>query len=187
MTTHDFAAGASSVCSCCSQRFRYAGSTVHLMASGASGRRDGGTSRYSPLAQINRDNVRNLRRRLTWSSDGVGGAAEARSETTPLMANGRAFLHCRPRSRGGCRRCRNGRETIWQWKNDEGERNEKAPRRGSGPWSRLLTDGRDERVFTITPGFRLVALDLRNGRQISGFGQEGVVDLFKELSIRRRI
>jgi len=36
---------------------------------------DGGMSRYAPLAQINRDNVRNLRIAWTWSSEGVGGAS----------------------------------------------------------------------------------------------------------------
>ena len=141
---------------------------------------DGGTSRYSPLAQINRDNVRNLRIAWTWSSDGVGGAAEARSETTPLMANGRLFFTA-GRDRAVVAADAGTGETLWQWTNDEGERNEKAPRKGSGRGVGYWTDGRDERVFTITPGFRLVALDARTGRQVSGFGQEGVVDLFKEL------
>jgi quinoprotein glucose dehydrogenase len=141
---------------------------------------DGGTSRYSPLAQINRDNVRNLRIAWTWSSDGVGGAAEARSETTPLMANGRLFFTA-GRDRAVVAADAGTGETLWQWKNDEGERNERAPRKGSGRGVGYWTDGRDERVFTITPGFRLVALDARTGRQILGFGREGVVDLFKEL------
>ena len=141
---------------------------------------DGGTSRYSPLAQINRDNVKTLQIAWTWKSDGVGGAAEARSETTPLMANGRLFFTA-GRDRAVVAADAGTGETLWQWTNDEGERNEKAPRRGSGRGVGYWTDGREERVFTVTPGFRLVALDAKTGRQIAGFGAGGVVDLFKAL------
>ena len=49
--------------------------------------------------------------------------------------------------------------------------------RAVGYW----TDGRDERIFTVTPGFRLVALDAKTGLPVQTFGQAGVVDLFKEL------
>src|SRR5690606_25983401 len=37
--------------------------------------------------------------------------------------------------------------------------------------------GDDERLFLVTPGFYLVALDPRTGRQVPGFGEGGVVDL----------
>ena len=141
---------------------------------------DAGTSRYSPLAQINRDNVKTLQVAWTWKSEGVGGAAEGRSETTPLMANGRLFFTA-GRDRAVVAADAGTGETLWQWTNDEGERNDKAPRRGSGRGVGYWTDGRDERVFTVTPGFRLVALDAKTGRQVSGFGLNGVVDLFKEL------
>jgi quinoprotein glucose dehydrogenase len=40
------------------------------------------------------------------------------------------------------------------------------------------TDGRgDERIFVVTPGFHLIALDASTGRPITKFGEEGVVDL----------
>ena len=141
---------------------------------------DGGTTRYAPLAQINRDNVKTLRIAWSWTSQGVGGAAEGRSETTPLMANGRLFFTA-GRDRAVVAADAGTGATLWTWANDEGERNEKAPRRGSGRGVGYWTDGREERVFTVTPGFRLVALDAKTGQRVAAFGQNGVVDLFKEL------
>jgi quinoprotein glucose dehydrogenase len=39
------------------------------------------------------------------------------------------------------------------------------------------TDGRDERILYVTPGYRLVALDAKTGNLVPGFGQAGLVDL----------
>src|SRR5215468_11809048 len=46
-----------------------------------------GSTRYSPLDQINRDNVKDLKIAWTWKSDNFG-AREFKSETTPLYVNG---------------------------------------------------------------------------------------------------
>ena len=46
--------------------------------------------------------------------------------------------------------------------------------RGVSYW----TDGKgDERILYVTTGYRLVALNARNGEMISGFGSDGAVDL----------
>src|SRR5215470_20372640 len=47
-----------------------------------------GSTRYSPLDQINRDNVKDLKIAWTWKSDNFGPQPEFKSETTPLMVNG---------------------------------------------------------------------------------------------------
>jgi quinoprotein glucose dehydrogenase len=61
---------------------------------------------------------------------------------------------------------------------DEGERARRAPRANSGRGVAYWSDGRgDERIYVITPGYHLVALDAHNGHQIETFGNEGVVDL----------
>jgi quinoprotein glucose dehydrogenase len=39
------------------------------------------------------------------------------------------------------------------------------------------TDGRQERILYVTPGYRLIALDARTGNVVSGFGSNGSVDL----------
>src|SRR5687767_7394475 len=48
---------------------------------------DGGSTRYSPLDQITRDNVKDLRVAWTWKSDNIG-RPELKNETTPIMVNG---------------------------------------------------------------------------------------------------
>ena len=47
------------------------------------------------------------------------------------------------------------------------------PGRGLAYW----TDGENERIFYVTIGYRLVALDARTGVPISTFGQNGIIDL----------
>ena len=39
------------------------------------------------------------------------------------------------------------------------------------------TDGREERVLYVTPGYRLIALNAKTGAPVPGFGKAGVVDL----------
>jgi len=51
--------------------------------------------------------------------------------------------------------------------------------RGVGYWK----DGDEERIITITPGMRLVALDLKTGTPVPTFGQKGTVDLFESLDL----
>jgi quinoprotein glucose dehydrogenase len=39
------------------------------------------------------------------------------------------------------------------------------------------TNGREERILYVTPGYRLLALDAKTGRPIPSFGKDGMVDL----------
>ena len=144
---------------------------------------DAGQTRYSPLDQITRDNVKDLKVAWTFRMDNFSSPAELRSQTSPVMANGRLYFTAGVQRAVVAADPGTG-EVQWLWKNDEGVRFEKAPRRGSGRGVAYWTDGREERIFTVTPGFRLVALDARTGRQVSGFGNAGVVDLFTEIDPR---
>ena len=57
-----------------------------------------------------------------------------------------------------------------------------APRQGSGRGVAYWTDGKgDERIFTVTPGYHLVALNAKTGMPVRTFGRNGVVDLKTEL------
>src|SRR2546428_4123016 len=49
---------------------------------------DGGSTRYSPLDQINAQNVKNLKIAWTWKGDNFGSGLEIKNENTPLMVNG---------------------------------------------------------------------------------------------------
>jgi quinoprotein glucose dehydrogenase len=73
-------------------------------------------------------------------------------------------------------------ETLWIWRPSDGERFRTAPRRTSGRGVAYWTGGADERrIFTVTPGFYLVALDADTGLPEREFGEAGTVDLRRGL------
>ena len=51
------------------------------------------------------------------------------------------------------------------------------PGNSSGRGLAYWTDGKQERILYVTPGYRLIALDAKTGAMVSGFGVNGVVDL----------
>ena len=123
-----------------------------------------GSTRYSPLDQINRDNVKNLQVAWTWKFDNFGTPAETvTTETTPLMVNGVLYFtagaaaHRRRRERG------HRRDAV-----DVAARRGRALRSGAaqGASRRGLLDRRpnDERIVVVTPGFQLVSLDAKTGQ-----------------------
>src|SRR5687767_11724005 len=142
-----------------------------------------GSTRYSPIDQINRDNVKNLQVAWTWKFDNFGTPAETvTTETTPLMVNGVLYFTAGQRRTVVAANAGTG-ETLWTWRPDEGARFDAAPRkvhRGVAYW----TDGTgDERIVLVTPGFNLVALNAKTGQPVANFGQSGTVDLFKHLDL----
>src|SRR4051812_4324455 len=155
-------------------------------------------TRYSPLDQINRDNFKNLKIAWRWrpaigqAPSSLGGTAQSngdptlaiyRSEATPIMANGILY-----ESAGGQRvvaaiDAASGKE-LWLWKGmDEQGRDRKAPRRNAGRGVAYWTDGKEERIFVVTTGFFLVALDAKTGVPVKRFGVDGAVDLMKALNV----
>jgi len=138
---------------------------------------DAGATRYSGLEQITEENVGNLRIAWRWTSANFGPTPEFKNETTPLMVDGVLYFTA------GLRRDvvaidAGTAETLWTYRLDEGERGRAAPRKNSGRGVAYWTDGgRDQRIFVVTPGFQLVALDAKTGRPIPDFGTDGLVDL----------
>src|SRR3954470_8019570 len=53
---------------------------------------DAGSTRYSPLDQITRQNVANLKLAWTWRGDNFGSGPEFKSETTPIMVGGMLYF-----------------------------------------------------------------------------------------------
>jgi quinoprotein glucose dehydrogenase len=68
-------------------------------------------------------------------------------------------------------------EMLWMHSQHEGERGQAAPRQLSGRGLSYWTDGEEERILYVTPGYRLVSLDARTGHPVASFGRNGVVDL----------
>jgi len=138
-------------------------------------------AKYSPLDQINQDNVKTLRIAWRWKADNYGQRPDRNFEVTPLMVNGVLYLTAGSRRDVVAVDAATG-ETLWMYRYDEGHRGDVAPRRNSGRgveyWS--SPDHRDTRIITITPGFHLVALDARTGVPVPTFGKNGVIDLYDD-------
>jgi glucose dehydrogenase len=137
---------------------------------------DLGNTHYSPLDQINKDNFYKLEVAWRFKTENLGAQPEYNLESTPLMANGVVY------STAGTRRAvvaldgATG-ELIWTHGEREGTRGTNAPRQLSGRGLSYWTDGREERILYVTPGYRLIALDAKTGASIRTFGKDGAVDL----------
>ena len=134
--------------------------------------------RYSPLDQINRDNVAKLEIAWRFQTGNYGPKPEARNEATPLMIGGVLYTTVGVTRNVVAIDPKSG-ETLWAYRPNDGEdRYKAAPRKTSGRGLSYWTDhAGNERLFVVTPGFYLVALDPSTGRQAPGFGENGVVDL----------
>ncbi len=140
------------------------------------------STRYAPLDQINADNVADLQVAWTFNTSSFGPAPEALSVTTPLMVNGRVFLTAGATRNIVALNAETG-QIDWTWRPKEGERFDAAPRKGSGKGLTYYNDNGREIIFTITPGYYLVALDATTGREIESFGDGGWVDLQQGLRL----
>src|SRR5213080_4947794 len=137
---------------------------------------DLGNTHYSPLDQVDASNFNKLELAWRFKTDNLGPRPEFQYEGTPLMANGILF------ATGGTRRAvfaldATTGELLWTHSEREGPRGTNAPRQLSGRGLTYWTDGREERILYVTPGYRLMALDAKTGTPVPGFGQNGVVDL----------
>jgi quinoprotein glucose dehydrogenase len=137
---------------------------------------DLGNTRYSALDQINATNFNKLQ--IVWSlkTDNFGPEPEYRFESTPLMANGVLYTTAGSRRAVVALDAATG-EVLWMHAEHEGARGAAAPRRLSGHGVAYWTDGKDERILYVTPGYRLIALDAKTGIPVPTFGRDGVVDL----------
>ena len=136
---------------------------------------DAGSTRYAALDQISPDNVADLEIAWRWQAANFGPAPEFNYRTTPLMVDGVLYATAGYRRAVVAIDAGTG-ETLWTYRLDEGDR--AAPRRNSGRgvawWE---SPGIAARIFMVTPGFQLVALDAATGRPVPDFGDGGVVEL----------
>jgi quinoprotein glucose dehydrogenase len=133
-------------------------------------------TRYRPLDQINASNFNKLQLAWRFKTESLGAGAEYRLEATPLVVNGVLYAS------GGQKRAvfalnPTTGQLLWEHKEDEGDRGEFAPRLGAGRGVSYWTDGTEERIVYVTPGYRMIALDAKTGTPVPTFGKNGVVDL----------
>jgi quinoprotein glucose dehydrogenase len=144
---------------------------------------DAGGSRYSPLTQINKSNVAQLK--IAWElhtgdvSDGSNGLAKSEFEATPIVAGGTMFVTT-PFNRVLALDPETGKEK-WSFdpKIDLHVRySEGLVNRGVTYWSGSGDAATcRQRIFLATIDARLFALDASTGNPCSDFGNEGQIDL----------
>jgi quinoprotein glucose dehydrogenase len=133
-------------------------------------------TRYRPLDQINASNFSKLEVAWRFKTDSLGNRPEYKLEGTPLMVNGVLYTTAGSRRAAVALDAATG-ELIWVHGEREGERGAAAPRQLSGRGLAYWSDGKQERVLYVTPGYRLICLDAKTGSLIPSFGKDGTVDL----------
>ncbi|MBZ5683452.1 MAG: pyrroloquinoline quinone-dependent dehydrogenase [Acidobacteriia bacterium] len=121
---------------------------------------------YSPLAQINRSNVKQLQVAWTYDTGEQGGL-----QTSPLVVDG-VLYGISPTQKIIAVDAATGKEL---WKFDSGIKGLQ-PDRGLAYWS----DKDDKRILVGVMNF-LYALDAKTGKPIPSFGADGRVDLQENL------
>ena len=146
---------------------------------------DAGGMRYSPLTQINRDNVSTLKVAWTFHTGDISEASGRRKrsgfETTPLFIDGTVYL-----TTAFNRIVALDPETGQQrWAFDpkidlDGDYGDGLVNRGVATWldtTRAKEEPCRRRIFESTQDARLVAVDAATGVPCADFGKEGQVSL----------
>ena len=139
--------------------------------------------KYSPLAQINESNVKDLRVAWRWASAdrdvqlSSPRLRASRYQDTPLMVNGVLYT-VTPLGMVAALDPGTGRQ---HWLYDP--RSYDAPRPHSVGWTvrglAYWTDGARERILHSTTDAYLISIDAKTGRPDPAFGREGRVDLIE--------
>jgi quinoprotein glucose dehydrogenase len=137
---------------------------------------DEGSSRYSPLDQIDGDNAMDLEIAWRWFGANYGPQVDYIYRGTPIKVGNRLY------NVAGSRRAvvsidpETG-ETLWMWRMRDNPRWAASTRQNYGKGVAYgEVDGRG-RILVITPGYYMAALDAETGRPIESFGEDGIVDL----------
>ena len=136
-------------------------------------------TKYSPLDQVTAANFNKMEVAWRFKTDNLGTRPEFKLEGTPLAIKGVLYVTAGTRRAVVALDGRTG-ELIWSHSYREGNRAAIAPRQLSGRGVSYWTDGKgDERILYVTTGYRLIALNAKNGAMIPSFGEGGVVDMKK--------
>src|SRR5580658_167386 len=127
-------------------------------------------SHYRPLSQIDASNFGKLEIAWRFKTDNIGNRPEFKLEGTPLMANGVVYATAGSRRAAIALDAATG-ELLWVHGEKEGARGAAAPRQLSGRGLAYWTDGKEQRILYVTPGYRLIALDAKTGALVKTFGK----------------
>lgn len=151
---------------------------------------DPGGMKYSPVSDIDRDNVGQLQEAWTWETgeERIPGPRQAipgqdvrpgSFEVTPIVVNDTMYLST-PYNRVVALDASTGEE-IWSYDPKAYEWGQ--PPNGTGFVHRgiALWSGEGERRIFLNSRWRLIALDAATGKEIASFGHKGEVDMAEHL------
>lgn len=151
---------------------------------------DQGSGKYSPLDQINRENVQKLKVAWSWDSPDLKVVEQKARlyplgyEATPLMIGGVLYIST-SLSQVAAIDAATGK-TIWVYDPKSYEAGQPTNlgfvHRGVAYW----TDGKAERIFIGTSDAYLIALDAKTGQPVASFGENGKVDLTRAIPLAVR-
>lgn len=154
---------------------------------------DPGGSRHATLAQIDRDNVRDLRIAWTYRTGELGaGFARAEKlafEATPILVRGSLFLSTPTNIVIALDPATGAQRWRYDPKIDRNLHYSEATSRGVSSWIDAAADPAapcSHRILAGTLDARLIALDGRTGRLCASFGNRGVVDTTQGVRLTRR-
>ena len=142
---------------------------------------DAGATRYSPASQIDATNVSMLTVAWRWSARNFGQRPATSMQISPVIVNGVMYTTAGINRDVVALDAATGQQ-LWHWR-PTGDLLRWADiidplARSSGRGVTYWSDGAgDERIFVVMPSYMLVALDAKTGRQVTGFGNNGVVDM----------
>ncbi len=136
--------------------------------------------RYSPLDQINADNVAQLEIAWRMSTANFGPPTDFNNPSTPIEVDGILYANIASTRNVVAMDAATG-QVLWLWRYQEGDRFDEAPRKGAGRGVSFWRDGDITRVIDVSPGYQLISLDAKTGIPDPDFGDNGIVDLYKGL------
>jgi len=147
--------------------------------------RDPGGSRFSPLNEINRSNVTSLKIAWTYRTGAVDvkgrSASNAAFEATPIVIDGTLYLST-PFNRVIALDPVTGTERwVFDPKVDMTKGYSEVSSRGVSTWRDRRTGKR--RVYVATIDARLIALEAETGTLCKDFGEEGQIDLTRDIRL----
>jgi quinoprotein glucose dehydrogenase len=144
---------------------------------------DKGSTKYSPLDQINKDTIKNLR--VAWTRSGLpeelrstfpDAQAAANYQHTPLVVGGVMYMSSAVGAIVALDPTTG--KTLWYDTLPPRPDGQGPARGGATRGLAYWTDGRDARIVTNV-GANLVALNAKTGKRYPDFGENGQVDLTK--------
>ena len=132
---------------------------------------DPGSTRSSPLDQVNASNFQNLEVAWVWRGDNFGPRADYILRSVPLYVKGKLYTIAGTRRAVVAIDAATG-ETLWTFREPHTARWEASTRQN---WGKGVAygevDGRGV-IYMTSPGYFLHALDAETGRPLEGFGKQ---------------